>query len=155
MINLIIGPVIADAMFVTVQKEVALRMTASVDDKLYGTLGIFTEAAGSVNIFHNLGRKVFWPQPKVDSAMVEFFRDEEKIKSIDNIKIFQAVVSLFMQHRRKTLRACTKFAVSPLDKIDNWQQIFEICNIDPSKRPEKITPDDFVNIANKINLDSL
>lgn len=152
MINLIIGPTIADAMFVTVQKEVALRMTAGVDDKLYGTLGIFMAAAGQAQVFHNLGKNVFWPHPKVDSAMVEFFRNEEKIKNISDMQIFKSVVSLFMQHRRKTLRACAKFATSPLDKIDNWLDIFETCNIDPAKRPENIAPVDFVNIANQCSV---
>ena len=148
MVNLIIGPMVAGAMFVTVQKEVALRMAAGVGNKLYGTLGIFMAATGSVNIFHDLGRKVFWPEPKVNSSMVEFFRDDEKIKNISDMDIFRSVVSLFMQHRRKTLRACTKFTTGELGKIDSWADIFETCDIDPTKRPEKITPKDFVNIAN-------
>ena len=48
MLNLITGPITADAMYVTVQKEVAERMTALPDSKDYGTLSIFLAAAGEV-----------------------------------------------------------------------------------------------------------
>jgi len=149
MLNLITNKeLIADAMYVTVQKEVALRMAAAPCDKHYGTLSILLSATGSVKTIRILKPAVFWPAPQVDSAMVSFVRSEEKINQIQSMKLFTEVVTLFMQHRRKMLTACTKFASENLKGIQNWPEIFEQNNIDPKKRPEQIAPADFLAIAN-------
>ena len=152
MANLLMGPVTADEMFVTVQKEVGLRMVAKSNDNLYGTLGILMAALGEAEIFHKLGKKVFWPAPKVDSVMVHFKRLEEKTQKITNIKTFRSLVAMFMQHRRKMLKACTKFAPNELSEIENWEEIFTKAQIDSSKRPENIAPKKYVELANTIEI---
>jgi len=148
MLNLITSDTNADAMYVTVQKEVSGRMTAAAGSKYYGTLSIFLAVAGEVKTIRTLKPTVFWPQPKVDSAMVSFIRSEEKICRIRNMKIFIKLVNLFMQHRRKMLKACTKFACRELAEINNWLEIFEQCSIDPHNRPEQILPKDYITLAN-------
>jgi 16S rRNA (adenine1518-N6/adenine1519-N6)-dimethyltransferase len=148
MLNLVTGPIVADAMYATVQKEVVQRMTASAGGKDYGTLSIFLAATGDVKSIRNLSRSVFWPQPQVDSAIATFVRSREKAKRIHNIEIFSKVVAMFMQHRRKMLMACTKFAEDELAKIHGWHTIFDECAIDQHKRPENLSPDEFLAIAN-------
>jgi len=148
MVNLIAGPVIADDMYVTVQKEVADRMTAAPGGSDYGVLSILLAAAGKVKIMRVLGPTVFWPAPQVDSAMVSFVRDEEKISRIRDMKLFSEVVNLFMGHRRKMVKACSKLAKGKLAEIKNWQEIFEKCAIDPHNRPEQLSPEDYIAIAN-------
>ena len=61
MANLITGPVLADAMFVTVQKEVADRMAAAPNHDAYGTLSILMAATGHVHFLRKLPASVFWP----------------------------------------------------------------------------------------------
>lgn len=151
MINLITGSLCADEMFVTVQKEVALRMTAACNDPLYGSLGIFMGAAGAAKIFHKLGTLVFYPPPAVESAMVEFVRDKDKIGNIHNMKVFKDVVGLFMQHRRKMLRACTKYAPDYLSDKADWEAVFSASQIEPTNRPENLSPTDFVNLSNSLS----
>jgi len=148
MINLVIGPTTADAMYVTVQKEVADRMTATPGSSDYGTLSIFLSAAGDIKTIRTLKPTVFWPQPQVASAMVSFVRKEEKASRIKNIKLFSEVVNLFMQHRRKMLKACSKFATGSLGKISNWPEIFEQCSIDPRQRPQQLSPENYIAITN-------
>ena len=148
MLNLVTGPMVADAIYVTVQKEVADRMTAVPASSDYGTLSIFLSAAGDVKTIRILKPTVFWPQPQVDSAMVSFVRDQEKLKRIENMEFFSQTVHLFMGHRRKTLMACSKLARGKLAKIDNWPEIFERCSINPTQRPEKLGADDYIAIAN-------
>lgn len=148
MANLIVNEPFVDAMYVTIQKEVALRMSAKPGDNLYGILSIIMEAAGNVRFMKKLPQSVFWPAPKVESAMVEFVRDEEKISKIRNLQILKEVVSLFMGHRRKMIKACTKFASGSLSDIKDWSEIFAQSEVDPTKRSEKIAANDFVNIAN-------
>ncbi|MHC4172505.1 MAG: 16S rRNA (adenine(1518)-N(6)/adenine(1519)-N(6))-dimethyltransferase RsmA [Planctomycetota bacterium] len=151
MLNLITGPTVADSMYVTVQKEVADRMTAAPGSSDYGTLSILLGATGDVKTIRVLKPMVFWPQPQVDSAMVSFVRKEAKLGRIQNMQLFSEAVNLFMGHRRKMLKACTKLARDKLAKINNWPEIFARCRIDPTQRPEQLAPEDYIAIANLCN----
>ncbi len=158
MLNLITGPAAADAMYVTVQKEVADRMTAVPGSGDYGILSILLSAVGDVKTIRILRPSVFWPQPKVDSAMVGFVRIEEKYRRIEDMGLFGETVNLFMGHRRKTLTACSRLARGRLAKINNaedintgginWPEIFERCGIVPTRRPEQLSSEDYLAIAN-------
>ena len=149
MLNLITGPTVADEMYVTVQKQVAERMMAKPGGGDYGGLSIFLSATGEVKTERILKPTVFWPQPQVESAMVSFVRKEEKVSRIKSMELFGEVINLFMGHRRKMLKGCTKFAGGELSKIDNWPEVFEQCSIDPTQRPEKLPPQDYIAIANR------
>jgi 16S rRNA (adenine1518-N6/adenine1519-N6)-dimethyltransferase len=148
MLNLLTGPVVADAMYVTVQKQVADRMTASPGSSDYGTLSIYLSAAGNVRTIRVLRPTVFWPAPQVHSAMVSFVRSKDKIERIRDMEFLSDIVNLFMGHRRKMLKACTKFARGKLASIPDWPGIFQQCSIDPTQRPEQLSPQDYVALAN-------
>lgn len=148
MLNLVTGPLKADSMYVTVQKEVAERMIAAPGSKHYGTLSIFLSATGDVKIIRVLKPTVFWPAPQVDSAMVTFIRKKKRSGRIKNMESFRDVVNLFIGHRRKMLKACTKLAAGKLREISNWPEIFENCSIGPTLRPEQLSPEDYIAIAN-------
>jgi 16S rRNA (adenine1518-N6/adenine1519-N6)-dimethyltransferase len=148
MINLVQGPTIADSMTVTVQREVAERMTAGAGSKAYGTLSIYLGATSQVEIVRVLKPSVFWPPPGVDSAIVRVVRDPQKAVRIESMESLCDVVSLFMGHRRKMLRACIKHAPEGMGDSDHWTAVFESCGIDPSKRPEELSPEQYVNLAN-------
>ena len=148
MINLTCGPADVDAMFVTVQKEVAERMAAPAGSRHYGTLSIILGATGTIEIFRKLGKRVFWPEPEVESAMVSFVHQADKAQRIDDMDIFRQIVALFIGHRRKMLRACVKFTAGPLSGIVGWDDIFAAADIDPKLRGEDISIDDFISIAN-------
>ncbi len=147
MMNLITGPISTDGMVVTVQKEVAERMTARLTCGHYGTLSILLGATGDVEMIRTLKPTVFWPRPEVDSAMVRFVRKSAKAEQVINMELFSGIVHLFMGHRRKTLLATSKLAREKLGKITNWPQIFEQCRIDPTKRPEELAPADYAAIT--------
>jgi 16S rRNA (adenine1518-N6/adenine1519-N6)-dimethyltransferase len=148
MMDLITSSIVSDAMHVTIQKEVADRMTAVPGDKHYGTLSIHMAATGDVKTERVLKPTVFWPQPQVYSAMVSFVRKAEKASRIQNMELLGEVVNLFMQHRRKMVKACTRFVAGSLAEINNWPEIFQRCSIDPHNRPEQLTPEDFIAISN-------
>ena len=147
-LNLTKDPLVADAMYVTVQKEVAQRMAAKPGNKSYGPLSILLAAIGDVKTIRQLKPTVFWPQPKVDSVMVSFIRKRDKASRIRDIDIFGGLVSLFMGYRRKMLKSCCKLATGRLAQIDNWQTVFNKANIDPNKRPEQLSPENYITIAN-------
>jgi len=146
--NLVTGKTTVDSTHVTVQKEVADRMAATPNSDNYGILSILLAATGDIKLERILKPDVFWPQPKVDSAMVTFTHNEQKVKQIHDIDLLIQVVNLFMQHRRKMLKPCTKFAEGKLKEIHNWSVIFQDCCIDPHNRPEILSPEDYISIAN-------
>lgn len=148
MMNLISGDVFVDAMYVTVQKEVALRMSADTGTEHYGSVSILMDATGEVEIFRILKPSVFWPSPQVESAMVSYKRDPAKVGRIKDLGIFSECISLFIGHRRKMAKACTKFATGPLEEISDWPELFSRAGISGEIRPEQMTPDEYVELAN-------
>lgn len=148
MANLISGPVSADAMYVTVQREVADRMASQPGHAEYGTLSILMQATGRVHMIRKLPPSVFWPRPQVESAMITYERDESMAAEIHDMQMFKRIINLFMGHRRKMLKACVKFAEDDLACVRHWPEIFEEACVDPHCRPEELAPRQYINIAN-------
>ncbi len=148
MLNLVTGPLVADAMFVTVQKEVAARMTAAPGSKDYGVLSILLAATGDVRHIRTLKPSVFWPQPNVESAMVAYTREPAKVARITDIAILSELANVLLQHRRKVLKTCCRLAKGKLARIADWDRLLDQCGIDPRHRPEMVPPDKFVDLAN-------
>ena len=146
--NLITGISIADAMVVTVQKEVADRMVATAGSDNYGKLGIFMAATGKAKIIRKLSQKVFWPIPQVESAIVRFDRDKKKVSQLYDVEFFKSVVNLFLGHRREMMRACVKFAEGDLAAIHNWHDILARSFVEPHHRPEELGVQEYISIAN-------
>lgn len=148
MLNLIAGPIVAESMCVTVQKEVADRMTAAPGSPDYGVLSIFMAATGQIKTLRTLRPSVFWPTPQVNSAMVTFTRNQEKVRRIHDIELFKEVVNLFMGHRRKMLKACVKFARNRLLDVGNWHDIFARAFVELHHRGEELSAEDYIAITN-------
>jgi 16S rRNA (adenine1518-N6/adenine1519-N6)-dimethyltransferase len=147
-LNLATGPTVADGMFVTIQKEVADRTIALPGSGDYGILSILLSSVGEVKRLRVLKPAVFWPPPQVDSAMVSFIRKKHLADRIVDMELFMQTIRLFMGHRRKTLRACTRFAKGRLAVIENWAELFERVSVDAEHRPEELSPEDYIAIAN-------
>ncbi|MBN2132217.1 MAG: ribosomal RNA small subunit methyltransferase A [Sedimentisphaerales bacterium] len=147
-VHLVKGPLVADAMFVTVQKEVAERMTAAPGGRHYGSVSILLGATGHAHTLRTLGPGVFWPPPKVDSALVAFTRDQARCRRITDMELLNNVIGCFIGHRRKMLRACVKSIPPERGDRRRWMAIFERCGIDPTQRPAELAPEQYVELAN-------
>lgn len=150
MLNLVTGPLPIDRMVVTIQKEVADRMIAPPQCHDYGGLSILLQATGQVELIRRLKPTVFWPPPQVDSAIVRYERQLEKVKMIDDLTLLSDIIGLFMGHRRKMLKAATRSAQASLSHIKDWPALFEQANIDAQQRPDQLTPQQFVCLANVV-----
>jgi 16S rRNA (adenine1518-N6/adenine1519-N6)-dimethyltransferase len=148
LVNLAVGPITADAMVATVQREVADRILAQPGTKEYGILTILLQAFGSVELLRVLKPSVFWPPPQVDSAMIHFARDPAKVSRIVDVPLTVQTVDLFMGHRRKMLKAVARSAQGRLARVTDWPVLFHSCGIEPTWRPERVSPDQFVALAN-------
>src|SRR5436189_239866 len=63
-----------DLLAFTVQKEVADRLRATAGSDAYGPLSVMAQLLGRVEILRTLPPQVFWPAPKIESALVRITR---------------------------------------------------------------------------------
>jgi 16S rRNA A1518/A1519 N6-dimethyltransferase RsmA/KsgA/DIM1 with predicted DNA glycosylase/AP lyase activity len=61
---------------------------------------------------------------------------------------FREVVALFMGHRRKMLKACVKLAEGRLARVRDWGDIFARAFAEPHHRPEELSAESYISIAN-------
>ena len=123
---------------VMVQKEVASRLSAQEKTKHYGRTSVLIQVLAEVRIKFDVAPENFFPRPKVHSSVIEII-PKEKIK-FDYNKLDKFLKLSFM-HKRKTLK-------NNLSKISSniEEEIFK-CGIDPSLRPEEISPSEFIRLS--------
>jgi 16S rRNA (adenine1518-N6/adenine1519-N6)-dimethyltransferase len=92
-------------MTVTIQKEVADRITAEPRSKDYGSLSIWVQSQCRVETVRILPPTVFWPRPKVHSAIIQITLDEQLRGRIPDRRFFHEFVRAMFMHRRKFLRS--------------------------------------------------
>ena len=128
---------------VMVQKEVAERLTAKAGTEAYGVISVAVALRGKAKITRNVGRKMFFPVPDVDSAVVHITLDENINENVESImKIVRAAFAM----RRKTLRNnLVKGMGINGEKFDSAITKMGL-NIDI--RGEKLTPEQFVELYN-------
>lgn len=126
---------IKDAVFM-VQLEVAKRMTADRGIKDYGILAVILKYFSETELCFKISPNVFYPKPKVFSALVNIHFKEMK-QPEEEQKLFIAIVKAAFGNRRKILK--NSFSNSIFHEID-----FSNSGIDLSLRAENLTVDDFI-----------
>ena len=111
MSNLLLTDVPPVSMTVTIQKEVGDRIVAKPRTKDYGALAVWMQAQCDCRIVRIMPPSVFWPRPKVDSAIVQLIYNEKKRAKIKNLRFFHEFVRALFFHRRKFIRSvlCSAF----------------------------------------------
>ena len=92
-------------MTVTIQKELGERIVAGPKTKDYSALSVWVQCQADARIVRILPPTVFWPRPKVESAIVRIDVDEARRASIPDRQYFRQFVKAMFLHRRKFLRA--------------------------------------------------
>ena len=123
-----------------IQKEVADRIVASPGNKTYGILSVLLQSFYDIKIQFTVSPKVFYPPPKVVSAVIKFKRNNRKHLDCNETLFFKVVKQAF-NHRRKTLRNSLRTIT---EDIDTNNEIF-------NKRPEQLSIDEFVQLTNIID----
>ena len=102
--NLLVHPELHPAlMVVTIQRELAERMIAPPSTSEYSALSILVQALADVSIVRILPPSVFWPKPRVESAVVMIRPVPERRAALD-VAWFHEMVRRIFLHRRKNLR---------------------------------------------------
>ncbi len=90
---------------VTIQKELADRLVAKPGSKDYGALSIWVQSLCDVEIVRIMSPNVFWPRPKVDSAIIHIVHRPERRAQIPDLEFFLTFVRSMFFHRRKFMRS--------------------------------------------------
>jgi len=122
------------------QKEVVDRMAAKAGNKVYGRLSVMLQLRCEITPLFTIGPGAFRPAPKVDSAFVRLQPYVEPPWPITDHEFLAKIVAQAFSQRRKTLRNTLKGMLDP--------QVFAMNDIDPGDRAERLTPADFVALAN-------
>jgi len=91
-------------MVVTIQRELAERFCAEPASSSYGAVSVVVQALADVSIVRSLPPAVFWPRPKVDSAVVAIQPNAAKRAAVGDVAWFHDFVRRVFLHRRKYLR---------------------------------------------------
>ena len=137
-------------MTITIQKEVADRVIAAPGTKDYGPLSIWLQSQCRAEIVRVMQPSVFWPPPKVESAIVHIVLEPERRQLIPDRKFFHAFVRSMFLHRRKFLRSVLISAVK--DRLDKSavDRILAALQVDPHARAEQLPPEAMLTLCEAV-----
>jgi 16S rRNA (adenine1518-N6/adenine1519-N6)-dimethyltransferase len=145
------------AVVVTVQKEVAERIAAEPGSSDYGALSVIVQAHARAQVLRAVPPNVFWPQPKVQSAILRLDPEAERRERIADYATFAAVVRAAFRHRRKTLLNALDSAAGHFGFAQYRNEgrpaldtLLAEAGLDPSRRPEQVSLEQYIALANAI-----
>ena len=137
-----------ESLTVMMQKEVGDRIAAEPGTKLAGAITYAVHYRGTVDKICDVSRESFYPVPKVDSVVLRLnMRDELAVEVNDENNFFRCIKAGFSM-RRKTLLNSLQ-ALDDVNK-DVIKHALESANIDPSRRAETLTMEEFAELSNSI-----
>ncbi|MGH1365240.1 MAG: 16S rRNA (adenine(1518)-N(6)/adenine(1519)-N(6))-dimethyltransferase RsmA [Calditrichia bacterium] len=124
---------------IMMQREVALRIAADPGGKLFGLLAINSKIYTEAEYLFSVGAGLFYPKPKVDSAVCRFTFKRDALQDFPDFALFQRIIRTAFQHRRKMLRKSLSmlFPAELLSKLD----------ADLTLRPERLSLEDWKKLA--------
>ena len=102
--NLLTADPLPVSLTATIQKELADRMIAAPGTKDYSALSIWMQALCEIAIVRVMPPQVFWPRPKVQSAIVHIVPSAAKRARLSDVEFFHTLIRDVFCHRRKLLR---------------------------------------------------
>lgn len=121
-----------------VQEEVARRIVATEKSpsKQYGLLTILSQFWADCSIIRLVGRRSFYPAPKVNSALVSLKVRKEPLLKLSDYNHFRKTIKAAFSQRRKTLKNCLLGASFEREKVVNAIQEL---GLDENIRGEKLS----------------
>ena len=132
---------------VMVQWEIAERLVAEAGSHEYSSLAVLVRSVADVEIVRRLPPDVFWPRPKVDSAVVKIIPNSAKRARVPDLQKFRVFLRNLYSHRRKNLRgALIGWPSGHREKPDVDRKLAEI-GIDGSVRAETLDIDQHLKLC--------
>jgi 16S rRNA (adenine1518-N6/adenine1519-N6)-dimethyltransferase len=134
-----------DACVVTVQKEVALRLSSKPGNKDWSPLSIAVQLYANVKILFHLKPGSFFPRPGVDSSVIRLlFLPQPRVRVQSEKLFFKVVRAAFGQRRKILLNSLAANLDLPKDQLE---VIFNRISLDPKRRAETLDMDEFAQLS--------
>jgi 16S rRNA (adenine1518-N6/adenine1519-N6)-dimethyltransferase len=128
----------------TLQKEMAMRLSAKPSTHDYGGLTLRIQLRHHVKYLRTVAATVFFPRPDVDSAVVRLLpRDPQELPPHDE-ELLVKLIRLGFSQRRKQLRKLLR------ERVDDWDALSRHVDIDPKGRAEELSLLQWIALANFI-----
>ncbi len=134
-----------------VQKEVGERMVADENSpsKKYGLLSILSQFWADVKLLKLVGRKSFYPAPKVESVIVKLDVREKPLLQLSDYTHFRRVSKAVFSQRRKNIKNCL---LSAGFNKDNIICAMKKLNLDENIRGEKLSIRMIGNLSEELRI---
>jgi 16S rRNA (adenine1518-N6/adenine1519-N6)-dimethyltransferase len=136
--NLLASAIVPESMTVTIQKEMADRVAAKPGSKDYSALSVWIQSQCRVELVRTLPPSVFWPRPKVTSAIVHIDVDDELRGRIPDLQFFHDFVRSLFYHRRKFLRSVLQSALKGRLEKPAVDRLLAETGLNPESRADQL-----------------
>jgi 16S rRNA (adenine1518-N6/adenine1519-N6)-dimethyltransferase len=141
-----------DSIFITVQKEVAKRITAKPGCKDYGILSLSVSYHCQADILLGIDKTCFFPQPKVGSSFIRLImREKSLVKVKDEEYLFSVIKAGFNQRRKTLLNALSNSKKLCLNK-NILTDAFNKLGFDTRIRAEQLSLKEFALLSDSLIL---
>jgi len=136
---------------VMLQKEVADRIAAKPGTKEYGSLSIAIQYYTEAETVMIVPKTVFNPQPNVDSAVIRLLRRPKPAVEVqDEAFFFQVVRASFGQRRKTILNNLVNNLPNGKQKKADIEQALSTAEIDPKRRGETLSIQEFGKLSDQL-----
>ena len=148
-VNLLTGGYDFKSLTIMIQKEVAERIDSAPNCKAYGAFSILVQYYCDTEILRLVPPSAFIPQPKVESIVIRLDRLKEPKVKVKDEALFFSIVRQSFNMRRKTLwNGVKNLGIGKEDLL----RCFERANIDPKRRGETLSLQEFATLSDEIGL---
>ena len=131
-----------------VQKEVAERLKSNAVTSEIGAISLSIALYGDVEMTRVVSRKMFMPEPNVDSAVIRIDM-QNKYDNIDKKPVKKLIKAAFNMRRKTFLNNISNaFNISK----DTIKEVLKELNIDENIRGEAVSIDNYIAIAKKLGI---
>ena len=139
---------VSDMVFM-VQKEVAERICADNNSKNYGAISLFCQYYTEPEIAATVPAHCFYPQPKVDSAVLHMrILEKPRVEVSNETLLFKTIKASFGQRRKTLVNGLSGGLGIEKEKI---ALLLEEQGLDRTVRGEKLSLEQFAHISEKIS----
>lgn len=152
-----------DAIVITVQKEVALRMAAKPDTDDYSSFSVLCQWAYDVKPVMDLAGGSFWPRPNVGSRAVKMTKKAEWPRCASP-ELFMEILRALFSSRRKTVKNNFAAYLAKTGRAGEVgveragasadaeaARLLALAGIDPARRAETLSLDEFIRLSDEVS----
>jgi len=138
-------------MIITIQLELAKRMTAKPGTSSFGSLPAWLQSQCDTKLLKRLPPTVFWPRPKVNSGIVRLSPNPTRRRQIDDRPFYQDFLRRLFHQRRKLMRSVLVGMYRKQLKKSDIDAALASLNISNQARAEQIEVQQLVELANQLH----